>query len=99
FDEILHGTNSHDRRIGTEGILRTLLQRPALGLVTTHDLALTQIAADLEPLAGNVHFEDQLVDGALHFDFRLHPGVVTHSNALALMRAVGIQVGEEGYRP
>jgi hypothetical protein len=96
FDEILHGTNSHDRRIGTEGILRTLLQRPAVGLVTTHDLALTQIAANLEPLARNVHFEDQLRDGTLHFDYRLRPGVVEHSNALALMRAVGIQVGDEG---
>jgi hypothetical protein len=96
FDEILHGTNSHDRRIGTEGILRTLLQRPAIGLVTTHDLALTQIAANLEPLARNVHFEDQLRDGTLHFDYRLRPGVVEHSNALALMRAVGIQVDAEG---
>ncbi len=95
FDEILHGTNSHDRRIGTEGILRTLLERPAIGLVTTHDLALTQIAANLEPLARNVHFEDQLEGGTLHFDYRLRPGVVTHSNALALMRAVGIRVGAE----
>jgi DNA mismatch repair ATPase MutS len=95
FDEILHGTNSHDRRIGTEGILHTLLERPAIGLVTTHDLALTQIAANLEPLARNVHFEDQLEGGTLHFDYRLRPGVVTHSNALALMRAVGIQVSAE----
>jgi hypothetical protein len=92
LDEILHGTNSHDRRIGAEAVLRSLLQRPSLGLVTTHDLALAQIADQLAPLAANVHFADTLGDGQLHFDYRLQPGVVRHSNALALMRAVGLSV-------
>jgi hypothetical protein len=95
LDEILHGTNSHDRRIGAEAILRALIQRPAIGLVTTHDLALTEIAGQLAPRAGNVHFADQLIEGVLHFDYRLQPGVVRHSNALALMRAVGLEVGED----
>lgn len=91
-DEILQGTNSHDRRIGTEAILRTLLDRGGIGLVTTHDLALTEIASSLEPKARNVHFQDHLADGAMAFDYRLRPGVVTHSNAVALMRAVGLPV-------
>lgn len=94
LDEILHGTNSHDRRIGAEAVLRALLQRPSLGMVTTHDLALTQIAELLAPLAANVHFADILSDGKLDFDYRLHPGVVQHSNALALMRAVGLSVDD-----
>lgn len=94
LDEILHGTNSHDRRIGGEAVLRNLLQQRTLGLVTTHDLALTQIADQLAPAAGNVHFVDQLINGTLQFDYRLHPGVVQHSNALALMRAVGLSVEE-----
>ena len=92
LDEILHGTNSHDRRIGTEGIIRSLLARRTMGLVTTHDLALTEIADRLAPLAENVHFADQLVDGQMHFDYRLHEGVVRHSNALALMKAVGLEI-------
>jgi len=92
LDELLQGTNSHDRRIGAEAVLRTLLDRGAIGLITTHDLALTQIAELLGPRAVNVHFEDQLKDGTMVFDYRVHPGVVTHSNALALMRAVGIEV-------
>lgn len=91
-DEILQGTNSHDRRIGTEAILQSLLQRGAIGLVTTHDLALTEIAHALEPRARNVHFQDHLQDGKMVFDYRLQPGVVTHSNAVALMRAVGLPV-------
>jgi hypothetical protein len=90
LDEILHGTNSHDRRIGAEAVLRALLGRGAIGLVTTHDLALAQIADGLGPVAVNVHFEDELVGGELRFDYKVRPGVVRHSNALALMRAVGL---------
>jgi hypothetical protein len=92
LDEFLQGTNSHDRRQGAEGVLRTLLDCGALGLITTHDLALAEIADRLAPRAANVHFEDRFEDGALTFDYRMRPGVVTTSNALALMRLVGIEV-------
>jgi hypothetical protein len=94
LDEILNGTNSHDRRIGAEALLRGLLARSAVGLVTTHDLALTAIADELAPRARNAHFEDQLVNGALHFDYRLRDGVIARGNALALMRAVGLDFPE-----
>lgn len=91
-DEILQGTNSHDRRVGVEAVLHTLLDRGAIGLITTHDLALAEIAQSLAPRARNVHFEDHLEDGRMAFDYRLREGVVTHSNAIALMRAVGLEV-------
>jgi DNA mismatch repair ATPase MutS len=91
LDEILHGTNSHDRRIGAEAIVRGLVARGAIGLVTTHDLALTELAGGGALLA-NAHFEDQVRDGEIAFDYTLRPGVVTHSNAIALMRAVGLRV-------
>ena len=95
LDEILSGTNSHDRRIGAEALVRGLVAKGSIGLVTTHDLALTRIAEDPALCATNVHFEDHLDDaGTLAFDYRLHPGVVTKSNALALMRAVGLDVGD-----
>jgi len=92
LDEVLHGTNSHDRKIGSEAVLRELVARGAIGLVTTHDLALTAIAEELGPRATNVHFEDHLEDGKMTFDYRVRPGVVRKSNALELMRAVGIEV-------
>jgi hypothetical protein len=92
LDELLQGTNSRDRRLGAEAVVRHLLGRGALGLVTTHDLALCEIAEALAPRAANAHFEDGLAADALHFDYRLRPGVVTHGNALALMRAVGLPV-------
>jgi hypothetical protein len=92
LDEILQGTNSHDRRIGAEGIVRGLLDRGAIGFVTTHDLALADIAEALAPAAINVHFEDHLEEGKLTFDYTLRPGVVRKSNALELMRAIGLEV-------
>jgi DNA mismatch repair ATPase MutS len=92
LDELLNGTNSHDRRIGAEGVVRGLLRRNAVGLVTTHDLALAAIADSLAPEAANKHFEDHLEDGVMTFDYRIRPGVVEKSNALELMRAVGLDV-------
>lgn len=92
LDEILHGTNSHDRRIGAEAIIRALVNAGAVGLVTTHDLALTDLSDTLAQRAINVHFEDRIEDGKMAFDYRMRPGVVQHSNALALMRAVGLDV-------
>jgi hypothetical protein len=94
FDEILGGTNSHDRRIGSEAVLAGLVEAGAIGLVTTHDLALGEIAARLPGRAGNVHFEDQFARGRLSFDYRLRPGIVQTSNALALMRSIGLFVAE-----
>ncbi len=92
LDEILGGTNSHDRRIGSEAVLAGLVQAGAIGLVTTHDLALGEIAARLPGQAENVHFEDQFDDGRLSFDYRLRPGIVRTSNAIALMRSIGLDV-------
>ena len=92
LDEFLQGTNSHDRRRGAEAMVRSLVERGAIGLVTTHDLALAEIAAGLGPRAANAHFEDHLEDGKLFFDYRLRPGIVKTSNALDLMRSIGLDV-------
>lgn len=92
LDEIFHGTNSHDRRQGAEAVVRGLVTAGAIGLVTTHDLSLTHIVEVLAPRAANVHFADHFENGAMVFDYTMRPGVVQNSNALALMRAVGLEV-------
>jgi hypothetical protein len=92
LDELFQGTNSADRRIGAEAILRQLVDAGAIGLVTTHDLALTEIGDRLVGRAANTHFEDHFDNGEITFDYRMKPGVVRHTNGLALMRAVGIDV-------
>jgi MutS domain V len=86
LDELLQGTNSHDRRIGAEGLIRGLLDRKAIGLVSTHDLALAEIGGY------NVHFQEEFIDGEMHFDYKLQEGLVTKTNGLALMRSIGLDV-------
>ena len=92
IDEFLQGTNSHDRRIGAEALVRTLVERGAIGLITTHDLAVAEIVGVLGERAVNVHFEDRIEDGQMHFDHQLRPGVVQKSNAIELMRSVGLEI-------
>jgi DNA mismatch repair ATPase MutS len=92
IDEFLHGTNSHDRRIGAQALVRGLVDRGAIGLVTTHDLALADIADSLGARAANVHFEDHVENGQIRFDYRMRPGVVRKSNAIELMRSVGLEI-------
>jgi len=92
LDELLSGTNSHDRRIGAGALVRGLVDHGAIGMVTTHDLALADIVSTFDGQAANVHFEDHLEAGEIRFDYHLRQGIVTRSNALALMRAVGLEV-------
>jgi len=92
LDELLQGTNSADRRSGAQGVIRALLERGAIGLVSTHDLALTDILDAAQGRLVNVHFADELRDGQLYFDFKLQPGVVTKSNGIELMRSIGLKV-------
>jgi hypothetical protein len=92
FDELLSGTNSKDRRIAAEGVVRTMLARRAIGMVTTHDLALTEIAAIFPGQVKNVHLQDHVEHGKMTFDYKLRDGVITHSNALELMRMIGLDV-------
>jgi hypothetical protein len=92
FDELLEGTNSKDRKIGAQNLIAALLRRGAIGIATTHDLALTAIAPALGDAMRNVHFEDHIEGGEMRFDYILRDGVVTKSNAIALMRLIGLDV-------
>jgi hypothetical protein len=92
LDELLQGTNSKDRRIGGEGIVRAFVERGSIGLVSTHDLALADIDGNLDGHLRNVHFQDELTNGRIKFDYKLRNGIVTKSNGLELMRSIGLDV-------
>jgi hypothetical protein len=92
LDELLQGTNSKDRRVGAEGVVRALLEHGAIGMLTTHDLALTEIGGVLDGHLRNVHFQDEFAGGKITFDYCLRAGVVTKSNGLELMRSIGLDV-------
>jgi hypothetical protein len=92
LDELLQGTNSKDRLIGAEGVVRALLASGAIGLISTHDLALTNIGAQRDNRLHNVHLQDEIQDGRMTFNFKLYDGVVTKSNGIELMRLIGLKV-------
>jgi DNA mismatch repair ATPase MutS len=91
-DEIFSGTNSRDRRTAAEAVVRTLVNRGAIGALSTHDLALTEIATS-EGMSGvNVHMGSRAEGDAMDFDYRLKPGITTEANALAIARMAGVPV-------
>jgi DNA mismatch repair ATPase MutS len=94
MDELLSGTNSHDRLEGTKLVVQSLLDHGAIGIVSTHDLALAEIPSTMNGRAVNCHFEDRIEDGKLIFSYKLQPGVVKTSNALELMRSIGLGVSD-----
>jgi DNA mismatch repair ATPase MutS len=96
LDEVLHGTNSRERLIGARAIVRELVARGAMGGVSTHDLALGDMETELPGAVVNVHFEEQVSGDTMTFDYKLRPGVVHSSNALRIMRMVGIDVVDVG---
>jgi hypothetical protein len=92
LDEILHGTNSRERHIGAKAVVLHLIRRGAIGAVSSHDLALADLADESRGRILKVHFEEIIRDGRMAFDYKLKPGVVTTTNALRLMRLVGLDL-------
>src|SRR5690606_11637614 len=92
LDEILHGTNTRERLIGARAILKELLARQAMGAVSTHDLGLGDLEGEMPAQVKNVHFEEQVAGEEMTFDYRLRDGIVQSSNALRLMKVVGLDV-------
>ncbi|MCA9436634.1 MAG: DNA mismatch repair protein MutS, partial [Candidatus Omnitrophica bacterium] len=95
IDEIFQGTNSHDRRIAAQSIMKKLVREGAMGLISTHDLALTQIAEHLLPPGKNFHFEDRMEGDKMIFDYTMKEGVIEKGNALNLLRSIGLEVEDE----
>jgi DNA mismatch repair ATPase MutS len=92
LDEVLHGTNSRERNIGAKAVVSHLLDQGAVGLVSSHDLGLSDLGAEPGGRVENVHFQELISGDKMTFDYQLKPGVVTSSNALRLMKRVGIAV-------
>jgi hypothetical protein len=92
LDELLQGTNSKDRLIGAEAVVSELIDSGAIGIISTHDLALTDMQRSGEGRLRNMHLQDEIEDGKMKFDFKLRDGVVTKSNGVELMRLIGLKV-------
>lgn len=91
IDEIFRGTNNRERLEGSRSYIRALAAKAGVGLVATHDLELVRLAEEL-PLIANYHFRDDIVDGEMHFDYRLRSGPSPTTNALKIMQHAGLPV-------
>jgi len=87
IDEIFRATNNRERLIGSRAYIQALIGQHGMGVVSTHDLELTSL-----PGPTNYHFEDQVVNGEMTFDYRLRPGSSPTTNALKIMRLAGLPV-------
>ncbi len=103
LDEILNGTNSSDRFWGATAVIEQLAERGAIGLVTTHDLALTEVVGvmngALDHRAINVHFEEHYQHGEMRFDYQMRSGVLTRTNGLNVMAALGLKTSPATSHP
>jgi hypothetical protein len=92
LDEILRGTNSADRHTGSKALIKQLIQHNASGLIATHDLELAKLADEFPSKLHNYHFDVQVTEGELYFDYKLKKGICTSMNASLLMKKIGIEL-------
>lgn len=92
LDEILRGTNSNDRHIGSEALIRQLIQQNSTAIVATHDLSLSELEKELPDNVDNYNFDVKISGDELFFDYKLNNGVCKSLNASILMKKMGIKV-------
>ena len=95
IDEIFKGTNNRERLIGSRAYIQHIVKGNGIGLVTSHDLELTVLEEELPGLQ-NYHFEEQIVNGRMQFDYKLKVGPSPSTNALKIMKMEGLPAGPDG---
>jgi DNA mismatch repair ATPase MutS len=90
LDEILRGTNSNDRHIGSKALIKQMIRYKGTGIIATHDLELSKLENELP--VQNFSFDVQVENDQLYFDYKLHHGVCRSLNASILMRKMGIEI-------
>lgn len=94
IDEVLRGTNNRERLIGSRHYLDELLKTRACGIITTHDLELSELEK-FHPDVKNYHFSDEVVNERMVFHYKLQPGACTTTNALRVMKLAGLYLSSE----
>jgi len=92
LDEILRGTNSLDRHTGSEALIKQLIKQDAVAILATHDVDLAALQTNFTQNIFNYHFDVQVNNEELYFDYKLKPGVCTSLNASILMKKIGIEI-------
>ncbi len=90
LDEILRGTNSNDKRAGTQGLIKKLISKNAIGIIATHDLVISEMKKDYPNYLANQCFEAEISNNELKFDYKLREGICQQMSAAFLMQKMGI---------
>ncbi|MFK8275052.1 DNA mismatch repair protein [Capnocytophaga cynodegmi] len=90
LDELLRGTNSEDKQLGTIKIIEKIISLKAFGVVATHDIEVCQLAEKYPQIIQNKCFEVEIENDELHFDYKIRDGVCQNKNATFLMKKIGI---------
>jgi len=90
LDEILKGTNSKDKQVGSVALLEQLTKYQSVGLIATHDLILGDLVKDYPDNIHNLCFEIQIIEDNMNIDYKLQEGVCKNLNATFLMKKMGI---------
>ncbi len=96
LDEILRGTNSYDRHLGSAALIEQVIRENAVAVLATHDVELASLKDKFTGEIENYHFDVQVEGEELFFDYKLKNGVCQSLNASILMKKIGIRLGEEG---
>ena len=92
LDEILRGTNSLDRHAGSEALIEQLIRKNAVAIIATHDIELSKLENDFPQAIRNYHFDVQVNNNKLFFDYKLKHGICKSMNATILMKQIGIEM-------
>jgi DNA mismatch repair ATPase MutS len=89
LDEILKGTNSTDKAIGSRKFIQKLVKSRSTGIIATHDLSLCEVAEEL-PQVENHYFDAEIIEDQLYFDYKFKDGICQNMNASFLLKKMNI---------
>ncbi|SDD65929.1 MutS domain III [Mucilaginibacter pineti] len=92
IDEMLRGTNSVDKYLGSKAVIEQLIRKKAVGMVATHDLQIAQLETKYPDYVRNFYFDIQVVNGEMLFDYKIKHGECKTFNASLLLKQIGIDV-------
>ena len=92
IDEMLRGTNSVDKYLGSKAVIEQLIKKKGVGMVATHDLQIARLEDKYPDYVRNFYFDIQISNGQMLFDYKLKPGECKTFNASLLLKQIGIDV-------
>ncbi|GAA4089204.1 MutS-related protein [Mucilaginibacter panaciglaebae] len=95
IDEMLRGTNSVDKYLGSKAVIEQLISKKAVGMVATHDLQIAQLEDKYPDYVRNFYFDIQVIDGEMLFDYKIKHGECKTFNASLLLKRIGINIQTE----